>query len=134
MGYLLFGIGLALVVALAIYLHQPPVPQRAAPQQRNEDEDEDEDEFEGTMGKRLRRNFTEQRTRRRLVRPSGDGDSRFLNLIVLFQPAGGQMRRLPGRNESWRHEVHEVRSCHGRDLLRGVSLHSQELPTMRQTY
>jgi len=132
MGYLLFGVGLALVVALAIYLHQPPVPQRAAPQQRNEDEDEDE--FEGTMGKRLRRNFTEQRTRRRLVMPSGDGDSRFLNLIVLFQPAGGQMRRLPGRNESWRHEVHEVRSCHGRDLLRGVSLHSQELPTMRQTY
>ncbi|XP_016924978.2 uncharacterized protein [Drosophila suzukii] len=64
MGYLLFGIGLALVVALAIYLHQPPVPQRAAPQQRNEDEDEDE--FEGTMGKRLRRNFTEQRTRRSL--------------------------------------------------------------------
>jgi len=51
MGYLLFGVGLALVVALAIYLHQPPVPQRAAPQQRNEDEDEDE--FEGTMEKKI---------------------------------------------------------------------------------
>ncbi|XP_037715039.1 E3 ubiquitin-protein ligase MIEL1 [Drosophila subpulchrella] len=64
MGYVLFGVALALVVVLVIYFNPPAPPQRVVRHRRNEDEDEDE--FEGTRETILRRNFTEQRTRRSL--------------------------------------------------------------------
>ncbi|XP_016949957.1 uncharacterized protein LOC108024517 [Drosophila biarmipes] len=64
MGYLLFGVGLALVAALAVYLNLPGAPQSAARPRRR---DEDEYEYEGSCGtSKLRRNLRDQETRRSL--------------------------------------------------------------------